>query len=72
MPWHYHNNVQDTFYVLQGRLRLFLRDPKEEIRLEPVRPAPSARAGRTSSRTGATPRRCSWCSRVSASTTTCR
>jgi quercetin dioxygenase-like cupin family protein len=35
VPWHYHNNVQDTFYVLQGRLRLFLREPKEEIRLEP-------------------------------------
>ncbi|PYN74749.1 MAG: cupin domain-containing protein [Candidatus Rokuibacteriota bacterium] len=35
VPWHYHNNVQDTFYVLQGRLRLFLRDPKEEVRLEP-------------------------------------
>jgi len=26
VPWHYHNNVQDTFYVLQGRLRLFLRE----------------------------------------------
>jgi quercetin dioxygenase-like cupin family protein len=35
VPWHYHNNVQDTFYVLQGRLRLFLRDPKEQVRLEP-------------------------------------
>jgi mannose-6-phosphate isomerase-like protein (cupin superfamily) len=35
VPWHYHNNVQDTFYVLQGRLRLFLRDPKEEVQLEP-------------------------------------
>src|SRR4029450_8830760 len=34
-PWHYHNNVQDIFYVLQGRLPLFLREPKEEIRLEP-------------------------------------
>src|SRR5687768_10530769 len=29
VPWHYHNHVQDTFYVLQGRLRLFLREPKE-------------------------------------------
>jgi quercetin dioxygenase-like cupin family protein len=35
VPWHYHNNVQDTFYVLQGHLRVFLRDPKEEVRLEP-------------------------------------
>jgi len=35
VPWHYHNNVQDTFYVLQGNLRLFLREPKEEVRLAP-------------------------------------
>jgi quercetin dioxygenase-like cupin family protein len=35
VPWHYHTNVQDTFYVLQGLLRIFLRDPKEEIRLSP-------------------------------------
>jgi quercetin dioxygenase-like cupin family protein len=35
VPWHYHNKVQDTFYVLQGNLRLFLREPKEEVRLAP-------------------------------------
>src|ERR1700675_4883695 len=35
VPWHYHNNVQDTFYVLKGRIRIFMRDPKEEVRLEP-------------------------------------
>lgn len=35
VPWHYHNNVQDTFYVLQGSIRVFLRDPKEEVRLGP-------------------------------------
>ena len=33
VPWHYHTNVQDTFYVLQGSIRVFLRDPKEEVRL---------------------------------------
>ena len=33
VPWHYHNNVDDTFYVLVGNLRIFLRDPKEEVRL---------------------------------------
>ena len=33
VPWHSHTNVQDTFYVLQGHVRIFLRDPKEEIRL---------------------------------------
>ena len=35
VPWHYHNKVQDTFYVLSGKLRLFLREPKEEVRLGP-------------------------------------
>ena len=35
VPWHYHNNVQDTFYVIEGQLRIFLRDPKEDVRLAP-------------------------------------
>jgi mannose-6-phosphate isomerase-like protein (cupin superfamily) len=35
VPWHYHSNVKDTFYVLEGQIRLFLRDPKEEIYLAP-------------------------------------
>lgn len=35
VPWHCHSNVQDTFYVLEGQIRLFLRDPTEEIRLAP-------------------------------------
>jgi quercetin dioxygenase-like cupin family protein len=35
VPWHYHNNVADTFYVLEGELRIFLQQPKEEIRLRP-------------------------------------
>ena len=35
VPWHYHNKIQDTFYVLEGRLRIFVRYPKEEIWLEP-------------------------------------
>lgn len=33
VPWHYHSNVDDTFYVLAGNLRIFLREPKEEVRL---------------------------------------
>ena len=36
VPWHRHTNIQDTFYVLEGELRLFLRDPKEEVRLGPT------------------------------------
>lgn len=35
VPWHYHSNIRDTFYVIEGQLRLFLRDPKEEVRLGP-------------------------------------
>ncbi|HET7875576.1 MAG TPA: cupin domain-containing protein [Methylomirabilota bacterium] len=35
VPWHYHTGVQDTFYVLEGGVRLFLRDPTEEVRLGP-------------------------------------
>ncbi len=35
VPWHYHNKVQDTFYVLEGNLRIFMQKPKEEVRLAP-------------------------------------
>lgn len=35
VPWHFHSNVQDTFYVISGDIRLFLREPKEEVRLGP-------------------------------------
>src|SRR5207237_1885591 len=35
MPWHTHTHVADTFYVLEGTLRIFLREPKDEVRLAP-------------------------------------
>jgi len=35
IPWHAHSVVQDTFYVLEGKLDLFLLKPKEKISLEP-------------------------------------
>ncbi|HYL24006.1 MAG TPA: cupin domain-containing protein [Burkholderiales bacterium] len=35
VPWHYHSKVADTFYVLAGSVRIFLREPKEEVRLAP-------------------------------------
>ncbi|ETX07916.1 MAG: hypothetical protein ETSY2_08425 [Candidatus Entotheonella gemina] len=35
VPWHYHTHIQDTFYVLEGEIRIFLRDPKEDVRLGP-------------------------------------
>jgi mannose-6-phosphate isomerase-like protein (cupin superfamily) len=36
VPWHLHTNTQDTFYVLDGEITLFLRDPKENVRLKPA------------------------------------
>jgi quercetin dioxygenase-like cupin family protein len=35
VPWHFHSNISDTFYVLEGEMRLFLQDPKQEVRLKP-------------------------------------
>ena len=35
VPWHYHNNIADTFYVLEGALRIFLQEPKQEVNLKP-------------------------------------
>ena len=35
VPWHFHNHIQDTFYVIAGELRIFLRDPKQDVRLRP-------------------------------------
>ena len=35
VPWHCHSKVQDTFFVLEGRIQLFLRDPEDEVRLAP-------------------------------------
>ena len=35
VPWHCHSHVSDTFYVIEGQLRLFLQNPKQDIRLGP-------------------------------------
>ena len=45
VPWHFHTNITDTFYVLEGEMRLFLQNPKQEVRLRPARPSSPA-AGR--------------------------
>jgi hypothetical protein len=29
VPWHCNSNIQDTFYVFEGDLQIFLREPKE-------------------------------------------
>jgi quercetin dioxygenase-like cupin family protein len=33
VPWHYHSNVADAFYVLEGTIRIYMQQPKEEVRL---------------------------------------
>ena len=75
VPWHHHTNIQDTFYVLEGEIRLFLREPKEDVRLKPgetltAQPATGARPPGDES--GIANRPCFWSCRASASTTTCR
>ena len=35
MPWHWHSKVRDTFDELAGRIRIYLREPKEEVQLAP-------------------------------------
>ncbi|HEY7159638.1 MAG TPA: cupin domain-containing protein [Acidobacteriota bacterium] len=35
VPWHCHSNVQDTFYVIEGEIKIFLRDPDEQVVLSP-------------------------------------
>ena len=34
VPWHCHSHIRDTFYVLAGSIQIFLREPKEEVRME--------------------------------------
>ncbi len=35
VPWHLHTNIDDTFYVVAGKIRLFIREPHENVRLAP-------------------------------------
>jgi quercetin dioxygenase-like cupin family protein len=35
VPWHYHNEVQDTFYVIAGTIRVSTRAPEQEVLLSP-------------------------------------
>lgn len=56
IPWHYHTEVQDTFYVIDGTIRVLTRQPEEEVWLtvgktysvRPGRPHLVANAGDTS------------------------
>ena len=31
VPWHFHTSISDTFYVLEGQMRLFLQNPKQDV-----------------------------------------
>jgi quercetin dioxygenase-like cupin family protein len=46
VPWHSHSHIRDVFYVLAGRVRVNVRDPDEEIVLEPGDVWGPVRAGR--------------------------
>ena len=35
VPWHCHTHVTDTFYLLDGEITIYLRDPKETRVLQP-------------------------------------
>jgi len=56
VPWHCHTEAQDTFYVINGTIRVFTREPEEEVCLtvgktysvRPGRPHLVANAGDTS------------------------
>jgi quercetin dioxygenase-like cupin family protein len=56
VPWHHHKNVHNTFYVVEGTIRIFLQQPKEDIQLvrgqtfsvAPKRPHLVTNAGDTS------------------------
>jgi len=65
VPWHHHSNIQDTFYVLSGRIRITLRGPEEHVEWASVRIGDrSAPDARISSPTRARIRRAFWCSKV--------
>ena len=46
VPWHCHNNISDTFYVLEGRLRLSCRIRSRTSSSAPARATPWSRAAR--------------------------
>jgi quercetin dioxygenase-like cupin family protein len=35
VPWHYHTKASDTFYVLEGKIRISAQRPNEEVMLAP-------------------------------------
>ena len=35
VPWHYHTEIKDVFYVLLGEITIYMREPKEAVVLGP-------------------------------------
>ena len=60
VPWHYHSKVQDTFYVLEGQIRLSLRDPKKRCASHQAKHIQSGPSVRTSLPTRVGPQQLSW------------
>jgi mannose-6-phosphate isomerase-like protein (cupin superfamily) len=46
VPWHHHSNIEDTFYVLGGRIQITLQRPDEKIELGVGESWGPARSGR--------------------------
>ena len=46
VPWHRHSNIEDTFYVLAGRILITLQSPDEQIELSVGESWGPARPGR--------------------------
>ena len=46
VPWHCHTNIADTFFVIEGRVRISLRDPDEQVELGAGESWGPVRAGR--------------------------
>jgi mannose-6-phosphate isomerase-like protein (cupin superfamily) len=46
VPWHHHSEIADTFYVLQGHVRISLRSPAEQVDLVVGESWGPVRAGR--------------------------
>src|SRR5262245_16944111 len=65
VPWHYHTNVHDTFYVVTGAIRIFLQRPKEEVRLTVGQTYSVRPSARTSSPMPVTRLRCLWSCKAS-------
>src|SRR5512142_1852651 len=38
VPWHFHTNIADTFYVLAGVMRLLPKNPHEAVTPQPREP----------------------------------